>query len=422
MRPDARRLPSGAQGSKVVAGGQRDHRPRRRACGAAGLPRPRRPGSGRARAGGRARDREDGALAGGGGAGAGARIQECSARFRRPRRPGSRSRRSPTCSGRCSPTCCRPCRRRSGARSRSRSCSRMRQGAPPDRRAVAFAFLGALRALAREGPVVVAVDDVQWLDGPSAFMVEFALRRLREEPVAFLLTLRTGGEPRAHRARARPPAGRAPAAHRRTAQPRRPSPPPERPARPGALAPEPASPPSALGREPVLRARARAGLGARVDPARGRRAAAGHARDARPGPACGAAGRDPGRAARGLRPVAADDGRSWPRPRGADPRSAPCARARRARDRARRRSHPLHPPAARVRRLRRGGDRWAPRALHRRLAEIVPDLEERARHLALGAEAPDAGHRRRARARSTSGHIAAALSRPRPSCPSWRGG
>jgi DNA-binding CsgD family transcriptional regulator len=68
-------------------------------------------------------------------------------------------------------------------------------GSPPDQRAVAFAFLGAIRALTREGPVVVAVDDVQWLDGPSAFMVEFALRRLREEPVVFFLTLRTGGEP-----------------------------------------------------------------------------------------------------------------------------------------------------------------------------------------------------------------------------------
>jgi DNA-binding CsgD family transcriptional regulator len=66
------------------------------------------------------------------------------------------------------------------------------EGPPPDRRAVAFAFLGALRALARDGPVVVAVDDVQWLDGPSAFIVEFALRRLRDEPVVFLLTLRTG--------------------------------------------------------------------------------------------------------------------------------------------------------------------------------------------------------------------------------------
>lgn len=68
------------------------------------------------------------------------------------------------------------------------------EGPPPDQRAVAFAFLGAVRALARAGPVVVAVDDVQWLDTPSAFMVEFALRRLGEEPVVFLLTLRTTGE------------------------------------------------------------------------------------------------------------------------------------------------------------------------------------------------------------------------------------
>jgi hypothetical protein len=35
------------------------------------------------------------------------------------------------------------------------------RGAPPQQRAVAVAVLGALRALARERPVVVAVDDVQ---------------------------------------------------------------------------------------------------------------------------------------------------------------------------------------------------------------------------------------------------------------------
>ncbi len=88
------------------------------------------------------------------------------------------------------------------------------EGPPPDQRAVAFAFVGALRALAREGPVVVAVDDVQWLDGPSAFIVEFALRRLRGEAVVFLLTLRSGEEPAPARARSRPPAGAASAAHR----------------------------------------------------------------------------------------------------------------------------------------------------------------------------------------------------------------
>lgn len=61
----------------------------------------------------------------------------------------------------------------------------------PDRRAVANAFLGALRLLAERGPLVVAVDDAQWLDAPSASALSFALRRLSEEPIGFLLTLRT---------------------------------------------------------------------------------------------------------------------------------------------------------------------------------------------------------------------------------------
>ena len=51
--------------------------------------------------------------------------------------------------------------------------------APPDERAVAVAVLGVLRELARTGRVLVAVDDVQWLDPPSAKVVSFAWRRLR---------------------------------------------------------------------------------------------------------------------------------------------------------------------------------------------------------------------------------------------------
>lgn len=65
----------------------------------------------------------------------------------------------------------------------------------PDRRAVANAFLSALRILGRRGPVAVAVDDVQWLDAPSASALAFALRRLRTEPVGFLLTRRTPSAP-----------------------------------------------------------------------------------------------------------------------------------------------------------------------------------------------------------------------------------
>ena len=67
-------------------------------------------------------------------------------------------------------------------------------GSPLDQHAIALGFLGALRSLA---PVTVAVDDLQWLDRPSAFVLEFALRRLRDEPVAFLLAFRSehGREP-----------------------------------------------------------------------------------------------------------------------------------------------------------------------------------------------------------------------------------
>ena len=64
------------------------------------------------------------------------------------------------------------------------------EGSSQDQRAIALAFVGALRVLARSQPVVVAIDDLQWLDRPSAFVLEFALRRLRGEAVAFLLTLR----------------------------------------------------------------------------------------------------------------------------------------------------------------------------------------------------------------------------------------
>ena len=67
-------------------------------------------------------------------------------------------------------------------------------GQLPDQRAIAVAFLGAVRMLAQAGSVAIAVDDVQWLDRPSAFVLEFALRRLREEPVAFLFARRTGEE------------------------------------------------------------------------------------------------------------------------------------------------------------------------------------------------------------------------------------
>ena len=63
--------------------------------------------------------------------------------------------------------------------------------AEPARRAVSFAALSALRVLVRRGPLVIAIDDVQWLDPASAEVLAFALRRMTAEPVTLLLAHRT---------------------------------------------------------------------------------------------------------------------------------------------------------------------------------------------------------------------------------------
>ena len=56
----------------------------------------------------------------------------------------------------------------------------------PDLRAVSVALLGIVRSLASGGPVLIAIDDVQWMDPPSARALGFAARRLESDPVAFL--------------------------------------------------------------------------------------------------------------------------------------------------------------------------------------------------------------------------------------------
>jgi hypothetical protein len=67
----------------------------------------------------------------------------------------------------------------------------------PNQSALAFAFLNGLRALAREGPLAVAIDDVQWLDTPSARLVTFAAQRLENEPIRLLLARRSNRAGRA---------------------------------------------------------------------------------------------------------------------------------------------------------------------------------------------------------------------------------
>jgi ATP/maltotriose-dependent transcriptional regulator MalT len=64
----------------------------------------------------------------------------------------------------------------------------------PDAHAIGLAVLDALSALAEQGPVLVALDDLQWFDPASAGAIQIALRRLREEQVGLLATLRTGAE------------------------------------------------------------------------------------------------------------------------------------------------------------------------------------------------------------------------------------
>ena len=64
-------------------------------------------------------------------------------------------------------------------------------GRPPEPRVIAAAFRTALGVLAQSGPVLLVVDDLQWLDPPSAAALGFALRRLTAEPVGLLCAQRT---------------------------------------------------------------------------------------------------------------------------------------------------------------------------------------------------------------------------------------
>ena len=61
---------------------------------------------------------------------------------------------------------------------------------PPTAHAVGLAVLAALRSCVHGGPVLIAIDDVQWLDPASLEALTFALRRLAAGPLALLLAAR----------------------------------------------------------------------------------------------------------------------------------------------------------------------------------------------------------------------------------------
>jgi DNA-binding CsgD family transcriptional regulator len=63
-------------------------------------------------------------------------------------------------------------------------------GTPPELHAIGLALLDVLRALERDAPVLVALDDLQWLDASSASVLPAALRRLDRERVGLLATVR----------------------------------------------------------------------------------------------------------------------------------------------------------------------------------------------------------------------------------------
>ena len=62
-----------------------------------------------------------------------------------------------------------------------------------ERRVVGTALCSALEGAGTRTPVLIVVDDAQWLDQPSEEALRFAVRRLRHESVALVVSVRSGG-------------------------------------------------------------------------------------------------------------------------------------------------------------------------------------------------------------------------------------
>lgn len=66
---------------------------------------------------------------------------------------------------------------------------------PVDPRALGVAIHSIVPILARSGPLVLAIDDVQWTDPSSTATLAFAIRRALDQPVLLLLSKRLDGAP-----------------------------------------------------------------------------------------------------------------------------------------------------------------------------------------------------------------------------------
>ena len=264
-------------------------------------------------------------------------------------------------------------------------------GPPPDQHAVSMAALGVLRSLAVVSPLVLAIDDIHWIDPSSARVLGFAVRRLKDERVGILASARAGIPIPVELSQALDRMGMrhvivgpmAPEGTRVVASGT---------SRCGPATSARGASPRDLRWEPVLR------LGDR--PCSGAAGCSSGPRRATP-----RAGGPPATARISAR-------RASDRRRGAPPhrrRRGSADRAPRPRDRRTARTMPWPASGRRSRRAssdgRAGSIRFTHpllgstvyatasaqtrRRLHGRLAEMVPDHEERARHLALG------GHRSR---------------------------
>jgi DNA-binding CsgD family transcriptional regulator len=64
-----------------------------------------------------------------------------------------------------------------------------------DRVALARGALNLVRQLAADGAILVAIDDVQWLDAPSADALRFVFRRVTDERIGLLVSVRGDDAP-----------------------------------------------------------------------------------------------------------------------------------------------------------------------------------------------------------------------------------